>query len=79
MTTPQGKGGPPGTQNATPKPPGAAKEDRAEGDKYVVYNEARTRSFGSYATRSEAEKRLAELEAHKDSADPAPAHKSDDH
>ena len=37
-----------------------------EGDEYVVYNEARTRKFGSYKTREEAEKRLGELEAHKD-------------
>jgi len=33
-----------------------------EGDKYTVYNEAGTRSFGSYDSREEAEERLRQIE-----------------
>lgn len=36
---------------------------RHEKDKYVVYNEAGTRKFGSYETRAEAEERLKQIES----------------
>ncbi len=37
-----------------------------EGDKYTVYNEAGTRSFGTYDSRQEAEERLRQIEFFKE-------------
>ncbi len=37
-----------------------------EGDKYTVYNEAGTRSFGTYDSREEAEERLRQIEFFKE-------------